>query len=80
MSKNIIFAQKMTKLRACQISQNKKTPCMLALKILIEVKCHKCNMPTISKILSYLFLDTCHFNLNFYVIYVICHFGRLPKV
>ncbi len=27
MSKNTIFAQKMTKLWACQISQNKKTPC-----------------------------------------------------
>jgi hypothetical protein len=28
MSKNLIFAQKMTKLWACQISQNKKTPCI----------------------------------------------------
>ncbi len=27
MSKNSIFAQKMTKLWTCQISQNKKTPC-----------------------------------------------------
>ncbi len=27
MSKNLIFGQKMTKLCACKISQNKKTPC-----------------------------------------------------
>ncbi len=29
MSKNMIFAQKLIKLLACQTCQNKKTPCMI---------------------------------------------------
>jgi hypothetical protein len=33
MSKNMIFAQKLIKLWACQTCQNKKTPCMFSWKI-----------------------------------------------